>query len=75
MLGAGRSLATVPQDLGLDEATVYRYVRALADLGRAKYVAHEQPGYWGLLTSAQLAHHCRTRTPKPYRRGCCAPTE
>lgn len=59
MLDAGRSLATVVQDLGLDEATVYRYARAFADLGLAKYLAHQQPGYWGLLTSAQLAHLCQ----------------
>ncbi|MGI4867122.1 MAG: IS630 family transposase [Janthinobacterium lividum] len=59
MLDAGRPLATVVQDLGLDEATVYRYARAFADLGLAKYLAHEQPGYWGLLTSAQLAHLCQ----------------
>ncbi|AWM32485.1 winged helix-turn-helix domain-containing protein [Hymenobacter nivis] len=59
MLDAGRSLATVAQDLGLDETTVYRYVRAFTDLGLEKYLAHEQPGYWGLLTSAQLAHLCQ----------------
>lgn len=59
MLDAGRSPATVAQDLGLDEATIYRYTRAFADLGLAKYLAQEQPGYWGLLTSAQLAHLCR----------------
>ena len=59
MLDAGRGLATVAQDLGLDETTVYRYVRAFADLGLEKYLAHEQPGYWGLLSSAQLAHLCR----------------
>ena len=59
MLDAGRPLATVVQDLGLDEATVYRYARAFAALGLAKYLAHEQPGYWGLLTSAQLAHLCQ----------------
>ena len=47
------------QDLGLDEATVYRYARAFAALGLAKYLAHEQPGYWGLLTSAQRAHLCQ----------------
>ena len=27
--------------------------------GLARYLAHEQPGYWGLLTSAQLAHFCQ----------------
>jgi transposase len=59
MLDAGRSLATVAQDLGLDETTVYRYVRAFTDLGLEKYLAHEQPGYWGLLSSAQLAHLCQ----------------
>ncbi|AWM31455.1 IS630 family transposase [Hymenobacter nivis] len=59
MLDAGRGLATVAQDLGLDETTVYRYVRAFTDLGLEKYLAHEQPGYWGLLCSAQLAHLCR----------------
>ncbi len=59
MLDAGRPLATVVQDLGLDESTVYRYARAFADLGLSRYLAHEQPGYWGLLTSAQLAHLCR----------------
>jgi transposase len=59
MLDAGRSLATVAQDLGLDETTVYRYVRAFTDLGLEKYLAHEQPGYWGLLTSTQLAHLCQ----------------
>ena len=59
LLDAGRPLVRVVQDLGLDEATVYRYARAFTDLGLAKYLAHEQPGYWGLLTSAQLAHLCQ----------------
>lgn len=44
--------STTAGDLGLDEATVYRYAGAFTKLG----LAHEQPGYWGLLTSAQLAH-------------------
>ena len=56
LLDKGRAVASIADDLGLDEATVYRYARAFADLGLAKYLAHEQPGYWGLLTSAQLAH-------------------
>ena len=45
MLDAGRPLATGAQDLGLDEATRYRYVRTFADLGLARYLAQEQPGY------------------------------
>ena len=59
MLDAGWPAATVAETLGLDEATVYRYARTFADLGLAKYLAHEQPSYWGLLTSAQLGHLCR----------------
>ena len=54
MLDAGWPVGTVAETLGLDEATVYRYVRAFADLGLARYLAHGQPSYWGLLTSAQL---------------------
>ena len=56
LLDAGRSLVTVAQDLGLDETTVYRHVRSFTDLGLATYLLHERPGYWGLLTSAELAH-------------------
>ena len=87
MLDAGWPVATVAETLGLDEATVYRYVRAFAALGLARYLAHEQPGYWGLLTSAQLAHLCQQvnatlytacsalqRPAAPCRRGCCART-
>jgi transposase len=59
MLDGGWSLGSVAEALGLDETTVYRYVRAFTDLGLEKYLAHEQPGYWGLLSSAQLAHLCR----------------
>jgi len=59
LLDKGRSVGSLADDLGLDEATVYRYARAFADAGLTKYLAHEQPGYWGLLTSAQLAHLCQ----------------
>jgi transposase len=59
MLDAGWPVGSVAETLGLDEATVYRYARAFTALGVEKYLAHEQPGYWGLLTSAQLAHLCR----------------
>lgn len=66
MLDAGWPVVTVAETLGLDEATVYRYARAFADLGLARYLAHEQPGYWGLLTSAQLAHLCRELNTRLY---------
>jgi transposase len=59
LLDKGRSVASVADDLGLDEATVYRYSQAFAALGLAQYLAHERLSYWGLLTSAQLAHRCR----------------
>jgi transposase len=59
MLNAGRTAATVAQDLGLDDSTVYRYAEAFARLGLDKYLQHEQQGYWGRLTSAQLAGLCR----------------
>jgi len=52
--------------LGLDETTVYRYARAFAELGLAKYLAHEQPDYWGLLTSAELAHLRQQVNPQLY---------
>ena len=45
--------------MGLDETTVYRYARAFTPSGVDQYLAHEQPGYWGLLTSAQLAGLCQ----------------
>ena len=38
---------------------MYRYAEAFGRLGLARYLAHEHPGYWGLLTSAQLAGLCR----------------
>jgi len=59
LLDKGRSAGSIADDLGLDEATVYRYAAAFAELGLTKYLAHEQPGYWGLLSSAQLAHLCQ----------------
>lgn len=53
-----RALVTIAEDLGLDEATVYRYVQTYRTHGLTHYLAVEQPGYWGL-TSAQLAGLCR----------------
>jgi len=55
LLDRGRAVAAIAEDLGLDEATVYRYAQVYREKGLAGYLATEQPGYWGLLTSAQLA--------------------
>lgn len=59
LLDKGRTPASIADDLGLDEATVYRYAQAFASLGLSTYLQHERPGYWGLLNSAQLAHLCQ----------------
>lgn len=55
MLDAGWGAGQVAQALGLDDGTVYRYAQAWERLGLEKYLAHEAPGYWGLLSSAGLA--------------------
>ena len=52
LLDKGRSAASIADDLGLDEATVYRYAGAFTTLGLTKYLAHEQPGYWGFQYAA-----------------------
>ena len=44
LLDKRRPLASVADDLGLDETTVYRYARAFTTLGVDQYLAHEQPG-------------------------------
>jgi len=55
MLDHGRPVAAIAQDLGLDEATVYRYAQACQRQGLAALLAKEAPGYAGRLTSTQLA--------------------
>ena len=55
LLDRGRAVAAIAEDLGLDETTVYRYAQTYRLKGLPGYLAAEQPGYWGLLTSAQLA--------------------
>jgi len=59
MLDRGRAVAAIAEDLGLDEATVYRYRQTYQLLGLVGYLQTEQPSYWGLLTSVQLAGLCR----------------
>ena len=59
MLDHGHSAATVAQNLGLDASSVYRYAQTYRLQGLTGVLAAEQPGYWGLLTSAQLAGLCR----------------
>jgi len=59
MLDRGRAVAAIAEDLGLDEATVYRYAQTYRLKGLSGYLAAEQPGYWGLLSSAQLAGLCQ----------------
>ena len=55
LLDKGQPASSVADDLGLDDATVYRYAQAWQQLGREKYLLHEARSYWGLLCSAGLA--------------------
>ena len=81
LLDKRRPLASVADDLGLDETTVYRYARAFTPLGVDQYLVHEQPGYWDLFTTAPNSPTCAERSTRratatvaPCRRGCCART-
>lgn len=66
MLDSGWPVGGVVEALSLDEATVYRYVRAFTDLRLARYLLDERPGYWGLLSSAQPAGLCHEVTTRRY---------
>ncbi len=55
LLDRGRAVAAIAEDLGLNEATVYHYAQTYRLKGLDSYLKAEQPGYCGLLTSAQLA--------------------
>ena len=55
MLDQGHAAATVAQALGVDVSSVSHYAQTYQLHGLAGYLRAEQPGYWGLLTSAQLA--------------------
>ena len=55
MLDHGHAAATIAQNLGVEASSVYRYAQAYRLQGPVGLLAGEQPGYWGLLTSAQLA--------------------
>ena len=59
LLDRGRTVGTIAEDLGLDEATVYRYAQTYREKDLVGYLRAEQLGYWGLRSSAQLAGLCR----------------
>ena len=59
MLHQGHAAVTVAQALGVDVSSVYRYAQTYHLQGLSGYLRAEQPGYWGLLTSSQLAGLCR----------------
>ena len=65
MLDAGWFVAAVAETLGLDKATIYRYARAFAASGLARYLAHEQPSYWG----TRLPPPTHALHPRLVRRG------
>jgi len=61
LLDKGRSVPSIADDLGVSVATVYRYAGAYQAQGLAAFgkADTQAGGYWGLLTSAQLAHLCQ----------------
>ena len=59
LLDKGRPVAAIADDLGLDQSTVCRCAQTYHEEGLRGYLRAEQPGYRGLLTSAQLASLCR----------------
>ena len=69
MLDQGHAAAAVAQALGVDGSSVYRYAQAYRLQGLVAYLRAEQPGYWGLLTSAQLAGLCHEVSPTLYPDG------
>ena len=59
LLDKGRPVPSIADDPGLDQGTVYRYAQTYHKQDLVGSLRAEQPGYWGLLTSAQLASLCR----------------
>ena len=55
LLDQGHAPLAVAQALGVNVRSVYRHAEAYRLQGLTGYLAAAQPGYWGLLTSAQLA--------------------
>ena len=66
LLDKCRPPASIADDLGLDETTVSRYACAFTELGVHKYLDQERLGYWGRLTSAQLARLCHELNTRLY---------
>ena len=66
LLDKCRSLPSIADDLGLDETTVQRYARTFTEVGLDQYLTPERPGYWGRLTSAQLARLCHELSTRFY---------
>ena len=66
LLDKRRPLASIADDLGLDETTVQRYARTFTEVGVEKYLDPERPGYWGRLTSTQLARLCHELNTRFY---------
>lgn len=59
LLDKGRSVSAIADDLGLDAATVYRYAGAWRTQGLAAFAGVKPAGYWGRLSSTQLAALCQ----------------
>ena len=61
LLDKGRSVSSIADDLGVSEATVYRYAGAYQAQGLRAFAGSDSQagGYWGRLTSFQLADLCQ----------------
>lgn len=54
MFANGRSSKSIPEDLGISIATIYRYIGEYQLSGIDELLEKHYKGYWGKLTSAQL---------------------
>ena len=61
LLDKGRSVPSIADDLGVSVATVYRHAGAWQAHGLDAFARPDEQtgGYWGLLTSGQLARLCQ----------------
>ena len=63
MLDSGWPVGSVAEALGLDEATLYRYVRAFTDLGLEKYLRTSAPATGACSAVPNSAASARRLTP------------
>lgn len=55
LLDKGLSITEIADYLGIDSSTIYRYLNSYANDGFATYLQTDYQGYWGRLSSHQIA--------------------